>query len=146
MGDDRNLIVPGRIRHLLRHCSPVIHREGWGGIVYDASGDGTGPVHVGGSSWGMGAGSGRRIERADIGLDLSLPTGAIHALWWLERQSGKAITMALNALEIDILGTWAPVVGRIRMGCNCLDGHTDSQDQAILRAVILHVAGAEDAR
>ncbi len=75
--------IPADIPGLLTHCSPVIHvKEGWGGIVYDASGNGTEPVHVGGSSWGMGKGMGHRLARSELALDLSLPTGRAHAAWW----------------------------------------------------------------
>jgi len=77
-------VVPGDIPGLLCPCAPVIHRQGWGGIVYDSSGlGGRDDVHVAGSGCGMGGSPPARIPRSDLALVLDWPIGRVIAQAWL---------------------------------------------------------------
>lgn len=82
-------LLPGDIPGLLYPCAPVIHRDGWGGIVYDASGlGGVEDVHVAGSGCGMGADPPKRVRRADLALILDSFAGRAFALRWLAEREG----------------------------------------------------------
>jgi len=77
----------------------------------------------------------RRLE--DIVLDLSDPTGRVHAAWWLEAQGHDEMAHAAHLVAGGVIGL-AQLMMNIGAGLDMSD-----EQIGALRAVVLRVAGLE---
>lgn len=74
---DLDLTLPGDLPGLLRPGSPVVASDGVTGAVPGIGDDGE--VSVGWMDWSMERGP---LDKLGLRLDLSDPTGRVHAAWW----------------------------------------------------------------
>lgn len=134
--DIENLTLPGDIPKLRRLGSPVYHhRDGLYGTVVKAplglavfaSTEGDGNLHPLDVEWS---------------LDLSDPTGAAHMAWWIGNVPLEQVRSATDSLGIRTADRQDAMDACV----NPVDGDPDIERIAMLRRVVLHVAGREVSR
>jgi hypothetical protein len=126
-----DLLLPGDMPGLLRRGSPVI----WDGerVVSFEYGDGW--ITVASDDATLD------VERADLRLDLTDPTGRVHAAWWAWRTwgVGRAESLILSAAAPHITEAEEYVLRAASLGRPMSDAEI-----ATLRALCLRLAGRED--
>ena len=90
MSDD--LTLPGDLPGLLRQSSPVVGPDGTTGAVLDMT---DGEVSVGWTDWSMKRGP---LDKLGLRLNLTDPTGRIHAAWWASARVVGDLTPTQAAL------------------------------------------------
>lgn len=128
--------LPGAIPGLLRRGSPVIVLDGSGDPMVVGDMDERGRVYV--PTHGCYDGECMQWEHAaGFALDLSDPTGRIHAAWWLADNND-----AIERLPAFPGCTQNEFTAVLR-GCAWPGRNMTDEQIDILRRVVLHVAGME---
>ena len=125
--------LPGTIPGLLRANSPAIANNRGRAIVFDVDVD-----HDGVLVYLLVTTREAWLSPADVALDLTDPTGRVHAAWWLAGSDGVQAAMArMGRSNLDRL---LRAVERARMGQS-----VSAEEVDLLRTTCLAAAGMEPA-
>lgn len=135
---EERLTLPGDIPGLLRVGSPVVMANGQRAVVVESSND-EGCLHV------IALYQPPIEGDCDDGLwlDLTDPTGRIHALWWLESHPRGTVTAALRSLPESWTRLGTHLTDLYRMLRADVEGGLDPGERGLrlLCDLCLHVAG-----
>ena len=132
--------LPGTVPGLLRCCSRIVvtygPQRGRYGVVVEFFGDDYAIVAL--QETETRAASVKVLALEDIALNLSDPTGLVHAFWWLVALPNKVVADTLPVLGLD-RPEFGDLLSRVFTGAELTDA-----DRAEFHRLCAHLTGVSD--